>query len=82
VRKTPARETIVGLETTRLSRAGESIPVKISIAPVRDDLQGLAGSITVLEDITDRKRIEAELGRLESRVQQAQRMEVLGRLAG
>jgi len=56
--------------------------VKISIAPVRDDLQGLAGSITVLEDITDRKRIEAELGRLESRVQQAQRMEVLGRLAG
>jgi len=36
----------------------------------------------VLEDITDRKRMEAELGRLESRVQQAQRMEVLGRLAG
>jgi hypothetical protein len=41
---------------------------------VRDDLQELAGSITVLEDITDRKHIEAELGRLESQVQQAQRM--------
>jgi signal transduction histidine kinase len=36
----------------------------------------------VLSDISERKRTEAELARLESQLQQAQKMESVGRLAG
>jgi two-component system, cell cycle sensor histidine kinase and response regulator CckA len=80
--KTIAGEITKGLETLRLNRDGESIPVSISTAPVSDENGLLAGTIAVIEDITERKRIAHELKQLEQQVLQAQKMEVLGRLAG
>jgi two-component system, cell cycle sensor histidine kinase and response regulator CckA len=82
VSKALAGETVSAFETLRLNRKGELIPVSISVAPVYDDLQHLSGSIAVLDNISERKRIESELKNLEAHVRQAQKMEVLGRLAG
>ncbi len=61
LRQTFAGETINGHETVRVNRNGELFPVSLSVAPVRDDNQHLSGAIAVLEDITERKRIELEL---------------------
>jgi two-component system cell cycle sensor histidine kinase/response regulator CckA len=61
IRKTLEGETTTAVETIRLNRKGEPIPVSISVAPVRDDLQQLCGGIAVLENIAERKRIEVEL---------------------
>src|SRR5262249_7248714 len=51
----------VSLETLCANRAGNLLPVNLSAAPVRDDRQELCGAIAVLEDITERKRIETDL---------------------
>jgi PAS domain S-box-containing protein len=80
--KAIAGEITKGLETIRLNRNGKSIPVSISTAPVSDENGSLAGTIAVIEDISERKRIAHELKQLEQQVLQSQKMEVLGRLAG
>jgi two-component system cell cycle sensor histidine kinase/response regulator CckA len=61
LRKTLSGEVTTGFETTRITRTGELLPMSISFAPVRDERKQLCGTITVLEDITERKRIELEL---------------------
>ncbi len=68
-------EIVHGLETLRANRKGEQIPVSISAAPMFDENGKLISTMEVFEDIRERKR-------LESQVRQAQKMEVLGRLAG
>jgi PAS domain S-box-containing protein len=59
--KTIAGEITKGLETIRLDSKGKHIPVSISVAPVADENGSLAGTIAVIEDISERKRIECEL---------------------
>jgi PAS domain S-box-containing protein len=44
--------------------------------------QGRRARVSALRDMTDRKRAEEERTRLEQQLQQAQRMEAIGRLAG
>ena len=56
-----AGEIIQGLETLRLNRAGERIPVSISAAPMFDEKRKLVSTVRVFEDIRERKRIELEL---------------------
>ncbi len=73
--KIMAGEMTIGLETLRLNRAGERLPVSISAAPLFDEEGKLVSIMGVFEDIRERKR-------LESQVRQSQKMEVLGRLAG
>jgi len=74
-KKIMAGEVTQGLETVRLNRVGERIPVSISAAPLFDEKRTLVSTMSVFEDIRERKR-------LESQVREAQKMEVLGRLAG
>jgi PAS domain S-box-containing protein len=73
--KIMAGEVVQGVETVHLNRAGERIPVSISGAPLFDENRNLVSTMGVFEDIRERQR-------LESQVRQAQKMEVLGRLAG
>jgi PAS domain S-box-containing protein len=80
--KTLSGEVSVGIETACITRDSRIPPVAVSIAPVYDEGGQLTGGVAMFEDITHRKRIETELERLEGQVRQAQKMEVLGRLAG
>ncbi|HVS88738.1 MAG TPA: PAS domain S-box protein [Candidatus Acidoferrum sp.] len=59
--KTIAGEITKGLETLRFNSKGKRIPVSISTAPVSDEHGSLTGTIAVIEDISERKRIELEL---------------------
>jgi PAS domain S-box-containing protein len=59
--KIMAGEIAHGFETLRLNRAGERIPVIISAAPMFDEDGKVVSTIRVIEDISERKRIELEL---------------------
>jgi len=61
LRRTMAGESITGFETVRLDRAGESFPVSISTAPLLAESGAVTGIVGVIEDISERKRIEREL---------------------
>ena len=64
-----------GFETKRITKSGQLIDVSIS-ASRYDDHEGMtAGMLVILRDITERKRIEAQLQHIE-------RMEAIGTLAG
>jgi PAS domain S-box-containing protein len=49
-----------GFETTRLRKDGSSIDVSVWSAPLRDSAGEIAGVITMLIDMADRKRAETE----------------------
>ena len=68
-------ETIVGVERQRKRKDGTAIDVSLWNAPLRDGSGNVTGGISVIADMTDRKR-------LEDQVLQAQKMEAVGRLAG
>jgi PAS domain S-box-containing protein len=65
----------VEVEARRATSTGRLIDVRLLNAPIRDETGSFRGLLGVHEDITERKRLEAEL-------MQAQKMEVVGRLAG
>ena len=68
-------ETIVRVERQRKRRDGTIIDVALWNAPQRDGSGNLIGGISVIADMTDRKRLEDQF-------RQAQKMEAVGRLAG
>jgi PAS domain S-box-containing protein len=64
-----------GIETKRYSNDGRLIDVSISAARFIDHLGNPAGVVVILRDITETKKLWAQL-------QQAQKMEAIGTLAG
>lgn len=54
---------------------GSCFPVEYTCTPVRDDHGCLAGTVVIFTDVTERKRLEAQL-------LQSQKMETVGKLAG
>lgn len=63
------------------TKSGEIRWIQTSSRPVREE-DRMIGVQGVLIDITERKRAEEERERLEARIQQADKMEALGNLAG
>jgi PAS domain S-box-containing protein len=57
-------EVITGLETERVRKDGSRITVSLSAAPTRDALGRVRGVMFLDEDISERKRVEAEQRRL------------------
>lgn len=54
----------------------------MSVTPFRDPSGSIAGSIHLFHDVSERKEAEATLIDLERKLQQAQKMEAVGQLAG
>lgn len=64
-----------GVEAERSRKDGTGISIAISTAPIRGTDNEVVGAMAMLEDITERKQLEA-------RVEQSARLESIGRLAG
>lgn len=55
---------------------------RATIAPIRNDEGAITNFVAVMEDITEQKRAEEERRALEAQIQQSQKLESLGSLAG
>jgi two-component system cell cycle sensor histidine kinase/response regulator CckA len=69
-------------EGWRVRRDGSSFLAIVLLTAVHDADGVLRGFVKVIRDITERRRAEDENRLLEARLQQAQRLESLGQLAG
>ncbi|OGP62356.1 MAG: hypothetical protein A2V65_12435, partial [Deltaproteobacteria bacterium RBG_13_49_15] len=75
IEKVLAGERFSGIETYRFTKDGKKIPVSVSGAFGRDKEGKIVNSIINLRNITQQKKMEAQL-------QQALKMEAIGTLAG
>ncbi|MFZ7127569.1 MAG: PAS domain S-box protein [Desulfobacterales bacterium] len=65
-----------------VKREGRAIIVEISASLILDEHQNPVGYRGLLSDVTDRRRSERNQRRLEHQLQEAQRLEAVGTLAG
>ncbi len=70
------------IEKRYLRKDGSSVPINLTVALVRDEAGQPDHFISVVEDISARVRAEEEKEKLRANLQQAQKMEAVGRLAG
>ncbi len=75
MKKALSGEAIRGFETIRQCADSSRVPVNVYAAPLYDTNSSITGVMCVVEDISEAKR-------LTSQIRQAQKLEVLGRLAG
>jgi PAS domain S-box-containing protein len=78
-RRTEQQESVI-FETRHLRKDGSTFPVEVSARRVKVDEAVFLQSI--IRDITERKEAERERARLQEQLQQSQRLESIGRLAG
>ncbi|HSH21097.1 MAG TPA: ATP-binding protein [Candidatus Caenarcaniphilales bacterium] len=64
------------------ARDGSRIAVIAARAPLRDGGGRVVGAVTTIKDVTERRAAEEALRHSQQQLQQAQRMEAVGRLAG
>ena len=69
-------------EAQRMRKNGERFWANVLIDPIHDDLGELIGFAKITRDITERRRAEEELERSREALNQAQKIEALGRLTG
>jgi PAS domain S-box-containing protein len=58
-RRALAGEPVVGLETERRHKDGHTVPISLSLSPIRDAAGAVVGIAAVAHDITERKLLEA-----------------------
>lgn len=76
-------ETVTNAEyELRRLDTGERWAGSYSFSPIRQQNGEIVGAVVVARDITERRRAEEDKAKLEARLQQAERMESVGRLAG
>jgi two-component system, cell cycle sensor histidine kinase and response regulator CckA len=76
----PARSRMVELELVR--KDGTVVPIEGNFCFLRDPAGKAIGILSIVRDITERKRAEEEKRNLEERLQRSERLEALGQLAG
>jgi PAS domain S-box-containing protein len=70
------------IEEPQTTSEGNIITLLTSKIPLRNSNGEIGGVIGTYYDISDRKRVEAEKEKLQTQLQQAMKMEAVGRLAG
>jgi PAS domain S-box-containing protein len=73
---------VVSFETERQRKDGSRFPVQMDVVCVHDAARVPLYTIATVQDITERKRSQEERSQLEAQLQQAQKLESIGRLAG
>ena len=68
-------ETLKGVAVRRMRKDGSPIDLRIWAAPLTGQEGQATGSVSVFEDVTERRQLQAQL-------RQSQRLEAVGRLAG
>jgi PAS domain S-box-containing protein len=76
------KASIKDLENWNIGRDGQRICLLTNAVPILDEEGHLKGYRGVNKDITERKQAEKEREKLQSQLNQAQKMEAVGRLAG
>jgi two-component system NtrC family sensor kinase len=74
-------QSIKRFETVRVAKGGIPIDVSVILSPIKDSTGQLLGLSGVYRDIRDRKQAEKERKLLDLQLQQAQKLESVGRLA-
>src|SRR5262249_23632594 len=72
--KIRAGEPIDHFETVRVSKNGERLNVSLTISPVRDQAGRIIGAAKIVRDITQQKKLEADL-------HTSEKLAAVGRLA-
>ncbi len=80
--KTIEQETVSNHEEIWVKKNGEQIHVSITLSPIRNLMDKIAGVSIIARDITYRKQVEATLQKQEEQMRLSQKMDAIGRLAG
>jgi diguanylate cyclase (GGDEF)-like protein len=75
--KVRAGEAVRQIDTQRMAKDGRRIDVSISTAPIRDHVGGIVGAAAFTRDITERRKIEQELERLNAALAEQARRDPL-----
>jgi two-component system cell cycle sensor histidine kinase/response regulator CckA len=75
MKKVRSGEQVPPFETVRRRKDGKEIHVSVSVSPIKNKDGQIVGVSAISRDISERKRLEEQ-------VQQSQKMEALGQLAG
>jgi PAS domain S-box-containing protein len=75
-------EAFTGMEVIHRKQDGSPIHISLSTAPLRDAAGRVCGIMSLMADITERKRTEEELRKAEEQLRQVQKMDSIGQLAG
>ena len=70
------------MEKRYIHRDGRIVWILLSVSLVRDAVGEPLHFVSQIEDVTDRKRAEADRARLETELRHAQKLDAIGRLAG
>jgi signal transduction histidine kinase len=75
---------VVGLanHTVLTARTGTEVPIDDCAAPIVDDRGASTGAVLVFRDVGEQRRQEAEQARLREKLQEASKINSIGRLAG
>ena len=74
--------TVVGLanHTVLLARDGRELPIDDCGAPIVDDGDRIVGTVIVFRDITEKRKVEAALGKVHAELARVTRMVTIGQL--
>ena len=75
-------ERVEHFETVRQTKDGRLIDISLTISAIRNKTGQIVGASSIASDVTERKRTEEALRQSGEQLQQAQKMESVGRLAG
>ena len=65
-----------------IPKGGNALQIDLSASPITDDVGEVVGFRGLMRDVSERKKAELERRRLEKKLQQAQKMNAIGTLAG